>query len=120
MGIALKACFDRSVAPTNSRPNVVLIVVDTLRADVLGCYGLRGPNTKLIWTPSSDLWELYQLDRGPDEKHNLAIGSPERVQEWRSALDLVLSSLRRASDTSAVPIDESTLEQLRELGYLSD
>lgn len=28
-------------APDKSKPNIILIVIDTLRADHLGCYGYR-------------------------------------------------------------------------------
>jgi len=37
--------------PPNNPPNVVLITIDTVRADHVGCYGY-----KLIETPHLDAW----------------------------------------------------------------
>jgi len=43
---ALAACAGPRPAPTTpSRPNVLLVTIDTLRADHLGCYGHAGAAT---------------------------------------------------------------------------
>jgi arylsulfatase A-like enzyme len=43
--LALTACGE---PPPSSRPNVLLLTVDTLRADHLGCYGYEQPTTPAI------------------------------------------------------------------------
>jgi arylsulfatase A-like enzyme len=83
-------------------------------------FGLRAQDTKVIWTPMLDLWELYRIDRDPEEQQNLAAGSPDLLQPWRAELELLLSSLSPVPGTEAIPLDEKTRQQLRELGYLRD
>src|SRR5512135_316882 len=48
-GLAASILASAVIAPGQTRPNVILITIDTLRADYLGCYG----NTR-IQTPSLD------------------------------------------------------------------
>jgi len=80
-------------------------------------FGLRGSDTKVIWTPSQQLWELYRIDDDPDETHNLAGRSPDLLEAWRTEL-LDALSLDPAPDARPVAMDEGTRQQLRELGYL--
>src|SRR5881628_4005619 len=42
--VAAGSCFD----PAPPRPNVILVVIDTLRADRLGCYGYPRPTSPNI------------------------------------------------------------------------
>ena len=44
--VVLSACSPGEIAePTNPRPNVLLVVLDTVRADALSCYGNPRPTT---------------------------------------------------------------------------
>ena len=46
--VAALAAFALACAPDSRPPSVLLIVVDTLRADALGCYGAAGEPTPAI------------------------------------------------------------------------
>ena len=83
-------------------------------------YALRAPDLKVIWTPEEDLWELYRLSDDPRESRNLTRSSPELREEWQHLLLERLQSLRSAPDATSVPLDDTTRQQLRELGYLID
>lgn len=39
LGTASRASAEAAVAPLKAKPNIVMIIIDTLRADALGCYG---------------------------------------------------------------------------------
>ena len=45
--LAAAGC-SRAAAPPPARPNVLLVTIDTLRADRLGCYGYRGAVTPVL------------------------------------------------------------------------
>lgn len=48
LALLLCACGREPTAGSSERPNLVLIVVDTLRADSLGCYGSSRPSSPRI------------------------------------------------------------------------
>lgn len=43
--LSLASCGNFNFPPWNAKPNIVLIVIDTLRADHVGCYGYSRPTT---------------------------------------------------------------------------
>ncbi len=47
-GIINLAALSHKIFPSRSRPNVLLVVCDTLRADHLGCYGYTRPTSPII------------------------------------------------------------------------
>lgn len=62
--------------------------------DVEPQHGLRTDRYKLIRFPRLDAWELYDLERDPDELHNLA-GDPGHAA-IRARLEEMLTELRAA------------------------
>src|SRR5215470_10728278 len=46
--IAVAYCRAGSPRPSPARPNVLLVTIDTLRADHLGCYGKKDASTPAI------------------------------------------------------------------------
>ena len=82
-------------------------------------YCVRTPRWKLIWRPSSDRAQLFDLRHDPTERRNLVRKKPEEsarllaeIETWRRTrrrLDLVR---RPAEDLSA-----EKAEELRALGY---
>jgi arylsulfatase A-like enzyme/Flp pilus assembly protein TadD len=44
----------KKIPPTRTRPNVILITMDTLRADHLGCYGAKGVETPTLDSIAKD------------------------------------------------------------------
>jgi len=77
-------------------------------------YGLRTPTHKYIRAPRP---ELYDLERDPDELHNLAEALPERVQELDAALGRHLSRMPLRSPKAAT-LDERSRRRLEALGYI--
>jgi len=47
-GIALCAACSTESAPSAGGPNVILVSIDSLRADFVGCYGYRRPTTPFL------------------------------------------------------------------------
>ena len=48
IGLLLEACSGSPSARPPARPSVLLVTIDTLRADRLGCYGDKGARTPVI------------------------------------------------------------------------
>jgi len=60
---------------------------------------------------------LYDLDRDPDEQHDLASSDPEHLQALETQLTAWLARAPKASET--LPnVDTKVLERLRALGYV--
>jgi arylsulfatase A-like enzyme len=75
-------------------------------------------NLKLMLDPNHGTAELYDLDADRRERQNL-LGTPEEpdIPSLRFALDAFIA--RDTTDTeSSVELDEQTLRELRELGYI--
>jgi arylsulfatase A-like enzyme len=83
-------------------------------------WGLRGPSTKIIWTPADDRWELFNLSEDPEEAHDLARTASEKLERWQRRLADSLHSLPPPPSGSSPPLDDETREQLRALGYVTD
>ena len=76
-------------------------------------YGIVAGGTKYIDLP---IPELYDLERDPQERNNLAAQQPQRLADLRSLLEPL-----RALDPGSDPLaeDTETLERLRSLGYVT-
>jgi arylsulfatase A-like enzyme len=57
--------------------------------------GLREGNWKYIFALREGAEELYDLDKDPDEQHNLAAGEPERTARMRQRLAAWTEANRR-------------------------
>jgi len=83
-------------------------------------FALRTNDQKIIWTPETDRWELYDLDSDPDEKNDLCHGDPPTdaaiYVRFRETLAAIHSSATEHADER--PLDEDTAEALRSLGYV--
>jgi choline-sulfatase len=74
---------------------------------------------KLIQTGKARRMELFELDRDPEERRDLAQELPDRAEELRRELRLRVSSARAGLRQQVeAEIDEETREQLKSLGYL--
>jgi len=79
----------------------------------------RGP-LKLIRNLRNGAVELYDLERDPGEKNNLAEQQPDTVKELESLLDAQRERNTRASPKDGgkkIQLDPETREQLKALGY---
>jgi arylsulfatase A-like enzyme len=79
---------------------------------------IRTADQQLVFNSTRETWELYDLSRDPAEKNDLYPGNEtefgglaERLSELMKDPDLELQS-------SSVELDERTIQELRELGYL--
>lgn len=82
-------------------------------------YALRTNAEKIIWTPDSDNWELYDLTADPAESVNLCEGEEPKDAEIHRRFVALLEQLydpSAAADTQA--LDEETRGILRSLGYI--
>jgi tetratricopeptide (TPR) repeat protein len=101
------------------RPDILLISIDTLRADRLGCYGYgparyaRRGSLKFIDAPRR---ELYDLAADPGERDNLYPADPGRAAPLASMLDAIAG--REEADARSAA-DAERADRLRSLGYLS-
>jgi len=77
---------------------------------------LRRGALKYIAAPEP---ELYDVDRDPGELTNLAEGRPEDAARLAAELDAFLAAAGGGEAESAAPVDPSTAEALRSLGYLA-
>ncbi len=73
---------------------------------------------KLILDLSSDRTELFDHQRDPDERSDLARFEPDTVRHLRSRLDQYLAHGQRQT-AEASPLSERDREELRALGYLN-
>jgi arylsulfatase A-like enzyme len=81
-------------------------------------FGLLSPPWHLILTAQNNKYELYNLERDPEEKANLFNGRdwPSEIVPLRQKLeDLARDILSRKQD---IHIDDKTKELLRALGYI--
>ena len=80
-------------------------------------YAVRHEGYKYIEAPRP---ELYDLNADPQELNNLYTQEPERSAKLKAILDtLIADSEAMALSSVANPMDETTLEMLEALGYLS-
>jgi arylsulfatase A-like enzyme len=70
----------------------------------------------LIWSGYGPTWELYDTDRDPWQRTNVATAHPEKVEALRAALDDAVR-YRRAPQKTEHTLQE--LERLRDLGYVN-
>ncbi len=78
------------------------------------------PDTRLIYTVEQDRSELYDYRADPLEAIDLSSERPETVERLREGVErwqsLVKTSAQQAAE--AATVDETTIENLRALGYL--
>jgi arylsulfatase A-like enzyme len=67
-----------------------------------------------------DQYELYDLNKDPEERSNLRGQRPERAAEFRRILSQHLDRVRRTeqANDSAPQVDEEIVDRLRALGYV--
>jgi arylsulfatase A-like enzyme len=63
---------------------------------------------------------LYDLDRDPDERHDLAAARPDDMARAAHALEQAFAALPRPGPATPVEIDPGTLEALRAMGYVDE
>jgi hypothetical protein len=81
-------------------------------------YGLRDSAHKVIFSPDTDRYELYDLVQDPRETHDLNTEDEPLGRTWRRKLAEIRADLRtRAEGEADVAIDEDMQRQLRALGY---
>jgi arylsulfatase A-like enzyme len=62
--------------------------------------------------------QLFDVERDPDEEHDLSSTSPERLARLRAELEAITSIPHAAPDPQTSAIDPALAERLRALGYL--
>ena len=81
-------------------------------------YGLRQGRWKLVRLADGETWQLYDLERDPQEQGDLAAKLPERVADMRAELERRrLDLLARARRSGEAVLDAETLRRLEALGY---
>ncbi len=80
---------------------------------------IRVNNLKLIMDMETKETWLFDLEKDPLEKCNLAVSSKEEAAALKQELMNLLSGLKRAGETGGRPADlsDETMEDLRKLGY---
>lgn len=73
---------------------------------------------KLIHDFEGDRYELFDLERDPTERADLAAQEPARVASLRDELATRLAALRGTREAPTVRLDADMQEKLRALGYL--
>jgi tetratricopeptide (TPR) repeat protein len=100
------------------RPSVVLITLDTTRADRLGCYGRPGAGTPNLDRLAAR--EVYDLAGDPGQTKNLYAEGDALSQELAGRFDALASKLaERAGQGLPVPISDEERAKLASLGYVS-
>lgn len=77
---------------------------------------LRTPRHKLIYNRHSGVRELYDLQKDPGERQNLAITEPEAADTLMQLMRKLMAGGREAEHIA--PPTTQTIEQLKGLGYL--
>jgi arylsulfatase A-like enzyme len=76
---------------------------------------------KLIKDFREQTYELYDLERDPGERENLASLRPELLQEMIAALDRTQSAdTTPPADGENAALDPNDAEMLRKLGYIDE
>jgi arylsulfatase A-like enzyme len=83
-------------------------------------YAYRENQFKFIDDLVYDVWELYDLQKDPEEKHNLMSEQNIRAKYYRSKLLSYIATNRAlaAGNAERAVIDEAARENLRALGYI--
>lgn len=86
-------------------------------------YGIRGIlEGDLKFTIETGIEEgriaLYNLAKDPRERHNLAASEPDEAARLMARLQALREGIVQAANVADSELDEATLEQLRELGYI--
>lgn len=89
-------------------------------------YTLVEGSTKIIWTPATSRFELYDLATDPAERRDLyGDGDDPRAEAMRAAVMAQVAAQERAALRLATPegetpdlVDQGDLELLRSLGYV--
>jgi len=82
-------------------------------------YGVISGRWRLHWAPPfpgrlDSRWELFDLERDPDARRNLAAKEPEVLESLRA----MASSWSEAGDPPRLPTGQEEIRLLREIGYL--
>jgi hypothetical protein len=75
---------------------------------------------KLIVDRRTGHSELYDLERDPGERENLAESQPDVRRRMEAWLDRTRGDAPHATSAPEVPVDPQQLEELRKLGYVDD
>jgi hypothetical protein len=83
-------------------------------------FGLRTSEQKIIWTPDTDRWELYDLISDPGEQNELCGGIAPTDTAIYSRFQEILAAIRSSDSERGDErlLDEDTAEALRSLGYV--
>lgn len=80
--------------------------------------GLRTPHWMYVQAPRP---ELYDLDRDPAETHNVITQYPKEYRQLYASLKTLIGTGNGTAETIVPqPLDTSTMQQLKSLGYVSD
>ena len=102
----------RSYFPKHVRDRVRFDIDGRFRAAWMGDW-------KLIWTPfapADEEYQLYNMERDPQERENLAERAPEKVSELRAELAAWLQRQTGTNPNRELSPEETEL--LRSLGYI--
>lgn len=100
------------------RPNVPrLLVAQTQRRGTQTAkelYCIRDRQYKLIWTPKTKLFEMYDVAEDPGELADVFTERGNERSEWQETLKALASGARREGETA---IDPELQQRLDSLGY---
>ncbi len=125
----LPTLFDlvgQPVAPEVSAPSLLPAVAgrpleakpfEFVAAEANGIFSVRDERWKLIVTPATKQWQLYDLETDPRELTNLAEARPEQLREMQRLLRRWRTGLRPVR-TGSTTLDDETTRELHALGYL--
>jgi arylsulfatase A-like enzyme len=72
---------------------------------------------KLFSRPADGEFELYDLEKDPSEKNNLAEQKPGKQKEMERLLEGILDLPELGREEKAEPVDRQTQDRLKALGY---
>jgi arylsulfatase A-like enzyme len=124
-GPSLRALIDGSsdaeLPPVRSEVRFIVLNPENVLAEKVAFkYALIDGRYKLIKDFQAKTYELYDLERDPGERENLASLRPELLREMLVTLNRTRESAAGDSDDGGATLDPKDAELLRNLGYIDD
>jgi arylsulfatase A-like enzyme len=113
---------DAELPPVRSEVRFIVLSAESVLAEKAAFkHALIDGRHKLIKDFREQTYELYDLERDPGERENLASLRPELLQEMIAALDRTQSAdTTPPADGENAALDPNDAEMLRKLGYIDE
>jgi arylsulfatase A-like enzyme len=89
-----------------------------IRLEQFEFQGLVETDWKYIIRSTDSLETLYNIAEDPREMYNLAEENPERSDQMREALQIIMANLSSPDKEESIELDSEVINRLRALGYI--